>query len=646
MQITTEYQPYHPSLRSLQQAQNDYSQILSDHVPYLATIPLAENAELPEVKVVSWNVMHRDIVNGYGNPNATRIEEITFGETPEQTEARHNLIADALVKFIQINQPHFITLQEITADNIDRQLYDIIQKKFKESGLTYQPVIVSDDIVQGGGNITLYDPTQFEPVIPEKVKTAKKLRNFELNASKIQFKSLKDKEELKVTITNSHPLFNAHPKEHENRIKKVLSDNDENSLSIVVGDFNCSVAPLDTTKKQNITTSAAPAFFRNGKLQGGDAIDGGFYAYKSKEIFHQATIQHLNPKTGQPYTPEELAALTDLLELQQAEVDRFRMVMCIDDSYNQNKLINDEYTIFEYQEHLRSQLNDVDILVRAARDLNNRSGIGIAINEELYKKFELMNNPKFQLSTFTDTLYNYEVGGITYYFIFAAKDAISELVNVMKPNVVELILKTQLAEFYKNIEALKPVHQDEESPLLPAYKNFQALYQALINEPEETKNIERSAIIIAHFNDLAIKFKNDPLANTPQNLEKSLEELNKKLYGKPPMGKALNATICGVIGAIAGFLFGVVIGAAIIARSDGFGAFIDAFEGAFTGFTLSTKIGLSVAGGVGLLSSLGGGFWAKRNQRKYEENKILEKTEIDDDVQTAMDNIMNPSTGS
>jgi hypothetical protein len=148
--------------------------------------------------------------------------------------------------------------------------------------------------------------------------------------------------------------------------------------------------------------------------------------------------------------------------------------------------------------------------------------------------------------------------------------------------------------------------------------SFQDLYAALCNEPIN-QNTKTFSIIANHFigeADKTLGFR------TYQDIENSAKQLEHKLYGKPPMSKALKAVICGVIGALVGAALGIAVGAAVTAWGGGFGALPAAMLGAVQGFSTGISIGLGV--GIGVGGKLGGqlGFWSsKQNHEIYHKKK-------------------------
>ncbi len=413
------YQAYHPSLPSLANAQgNGYENVRSDHVPILTSIPMPSGAPL---KIVSWNVLEGDAFNGM-----SPLGRSEYGETEAQRNARYDRIATGIANFVRENNPAFITLQEIQATN-DPILF---AKICAALGPDYSTVMYNKQPVDNFGCVTFYNNKQCKPTGVDKAKSAKAFNHAELGGSITEFKVLGINH--KVSIANVHASFDADPTHHESEVTKFLSGTDEKSTRIVIGDFNCNIAPIDTTP-QNITTSATPNRFRQSLLQGACAIDGCFYASRADKkqvtVCHQATLTHLNPVTGRQYSKEEMRPLdvATLPPLQQKEMLEFRMVMCVDASYNQEKLVNGQ-TIVAYEKKL--QAYNPNILVRRAKTLNNDSGIGIVVDSAMYQRLIKLNNPHFQFKTD-----NSQSRADTFYTVYTSDTHIHELTDALSKDI-------------------------------------------------------------------------------------------------------------------------------------------------------------------------------------------------------------------
>lgn len=607
---------YHPDLPSLTEAQDDYTSVTSDHVPFLATIPLPENKlgdfkEKKSIKIVSWNVLQEDTANGLAplnNPKGLDKPDGSYGETEEEKEARHDRIANSLGKFVHKNQPQFVTLQEISADSKGKKLYEKIQAALGEK---YQAVIHNGDVIDGHTCITFYDKTQFAPIIAPKMKYVS-FKDDTFAGNKIDFQSLGG-DKLTVKVMNTHADFNRHPEVRENHIKEFLeSATDSNTVPIVVGDFNCNIAPLDT-QPQNITTSATVHTYRNGKLQGAAAIDGCFYSSSDLEgnrTCNQATTEHLNFESGLVYKSSDLPPikLETLPELQRKEVADHRMVISVDKLYQNEKIINGEFTIFEYQQQLRSQFGNELILVRPARNLNNDDKIGLFLDKKLCQCIQLVNEEKFQYrrDINTDELTKGE-----WNYIFVDRADTGLLVAATN----KIATNARLITFAENIKALESKGVKKE--IVDKYID---IFKALVNQPVNLSTAPYSTIL-EHFIDDATVTAQNP-NRSAEAIKQSAKALDEKLYGKPINIKVKTA-ICALLGALIGAVVGAVIGALATSWGGGFGSFVEAIEGASKGFSIGTAVG----GGTAAASAATTGFFSATSAKEAYETQKTRKQE-------------------
>jgi len=173
-----------------------------------------------------------------------------------------------------------------------------------------------------------------------------------------------------IDVLNIHARFANHPRQHEIRIKNFLKQS--NNHAIIVGDFNCCLAPLDT-QPSNIITSIACSTMREGKFQGAHAIDGAFYSETRNGVkaYRQAWIEHLNPRTGKVYTPHQLKPIQHSEVTQKNEVETFYMTIAVDEEYKNQKMICKHFTLEQYENILKNQFQKPEITVHPARNLNN-----------------------------------------------------------------------------------------------------------------------------------------------------------------------------------------------------------------------------------------------------------------------------------
>lgn len=464
---TQSMQSYVDGLPSVIDAHADYTTVTSDHLPILATVPLKGVKDLKAVKILSWNVLEKDGGNGFSkngfqtyfapeqNPElqagldklAQLREEArdlleTFGENaPELNNLkkvsrsqedvieaeRHRRIANALAKAVAENQPDFITLQEISFSNQKDSLYqEIVQKVIHP----YVPVRDSENnVVAQNDAITFYNTLKFRAVVnsDDQFKT-----NFDILGNVTKFTVLQNTE-VEIRLANLHHTFKEVITQHEDNIRMLLSakdqytprrDDTKETLSIVVGDFNGTVAPIHR-KKQNITTSVSASCFRKDEpnvakairdgleAQGAWAIDGCFYAHHNKNretaplyqeelvALHQANTFLIDPSSGRIQKPE---LKKNLNAFQASVMNELRMAISIDPSHQHKKFTNALSKILP------------NSIVKNAVNLNNEQGVCVMIdaeNKALYQYFLTLKNPKFVTQVKDDA------NGMPCYLIFS-----------------------------------------------------------------------------------------------------------------------------------------------------------------------------------------------------------------------------------
>lgn len=600
---------YHPALPTIAEAKADYQQVTSDHVPYLVSIPLdkqpLQSGQAQEIKIVSWNVLQSDAYNGFA-PVGNRG---TYGETKEEENARHERIATSIAKFSQVYEPQFITLQEISATSTDT-LYKMIKDKL---GDHYDFVKCHDEIVDLNGCITLYNKKQFEVSKSPEFNQMKGFKYSALGGIKTNF-SMIGNPEFKINIANIHADFNHHPVSHENNVKTFLNGDEDSAVSVVIGDFNCNIAPV-VAKKKNITTSVAPEMFRNG-MQGACAIDGCFYSLNHSGN-KQAEIHHLDPKTGSCYTDDQLSPIetNTLNPAQKNEIESYRMIMCVDDTMRDAKICeNDEFTLLTYQIFLQKQFNSSSMIVRFSRNLNNENGLSIELSKEVFDELEKTNNPNFQL----DILDN-SSGACCFYVVSAADRNIPELKKAIQKSINARALK----DFNAKIDSLEAKSIDPG-----IISKFRALSETILCAPIYASG-EPYATIIEHFT----KEAENPSLSL-KSVEDSAIQLDNKLFGKPPIKDLkVKVCICALLGALSGIVVEAAVVAAFTVSTGGFGAFVAVMLGAAKGFGL-VDIGTAAAG-----TMIGGAasfFSTRSKQEEYNAAKRETIAKIDKNVVGAM----------
>lgn len=391
------YQPYHPCLPSIQEAQQNYNHFYSDHVPIIATIPFADH----EVRVASWNVMEGDAYNG-----CAPLGQSTYGETADQRNQRYIRIAESIIKIIQQQGPDFINLQEISANiDWDDGLWKVINTHLQETD--YQAVTFNGSVVDRAGNITLYNHKRYEPVF-NGIQLEKEFGYSNLGAQAIKFMAVGN-ESLTIRLCNVHADYNDYPANHEQNIESFLTQGGENELSIVAGDFNCMIAPVEN-QPMNITTSAVPNVFREEQMQGACAIDGVFFK-AGNDAIQQASFDHIASWDGclvKEMTSLPTPSINSMPEPQQREIARFRMAIGLGANLkDQFKVVGNQFQLSEYQDYLERRLADTSVQVRPAVNLLNERALGLVILNSATK--EVLHNAGFPVNTGLN-----QMGGRTY----------------------------------------------------------------------------------------------------------------------------------------------------------------------------------------------------------------------------------------
>jgi len=374
---------FHPNLATVEEARQDYNQVRSDHDPIGAFVAIKKDS-LAAVNVFSWNVMESDSANGYSQPGSPGA---TYGETETQTQERYERIVRTIVNHIQSKGPDLICLQEISslAPRSGPWLFSMLIKALE--GTPYQPVMRDNQVVDDGGNITFYNNETLK--VDEAVNFTKEDRQAlnVLNGSISTFQHKKTG--VRIHVENAHANFSLMPTQHEQAIKAFMSKHDQD-CSIVVGDFNCTVAPYSEIPS-NIVTSVATTNFRyedpkthplDSRLpQGAFAIDGCFYSPAGTSTIQQSSVLCIDPESGDVRAqPEPVNFDSDNFPLQLKEMNTFRMVVNVSDE--------DPLGLTDMTERLNANPDlSGSISLRRCVNLNNEQGIAAFLPKEWYDRF-------------------------------------------------------------------------------------------------------------------------------------------------------------------------------------------------------------------------------------------------------------------
>lgn len=405
MPVMRRYHPFLPTVaEAARTADNTHTPYLSDHVPCYIEIPLSDNSD-KTVRVATLNVMENDAANGFSEPGSIGAR---WGEDESEAAARYERIALALKNFLEKNTVDCIALQEIV-DSVSPCLLSKIREIIPSQ---YQPAMTTRNgeemVVDFQGCVTLYNTETMAP--SERMKNAGNQLNEGNLGGCIGYFHHRETG-IDVNLLNVHAGFSENPEGHETHITNFLTNKEKNSVAIVVGDFNCTVAPLDTNRR-NITTSAATTNFRysgepvESRLpQGGYAIDGAFFSSAGSHTCRQAEIQHICLDFGFPYSDAELLPLNDESvehEGQRLEINEPRLAIMVDPVYQTERFCVG-YTFPEYESILRESLNQKGIKMRIAKTLNNDTRIAICGLSKETRNYLIENNPSCQVKFCRDS---------------------------------------------------------------------------------------------------------------------------------------------------------------------------------------------------------------------------------------------------
>lgn len=418
---------YHQELPSTELANNEgRKNVRSDHVPILTITPEG-------FKILSWNVMQSSKAGcGFApednvDANWDEIEEIDKAvESTEYGKSRHKKIIDSLLSFVKNEEiaPDFIALQEISFDI--PTLLKNIPNELAEYG--YTCVKIGEEIANGWGygqGIILYKHEKFELKIDNEQGTNQFTHKGLLSGVKATFKQLSnqnDDQSEEFTLLSIHAAFRFMPNEHEVAIKKFAQEATKKGAAVIVGDFNCTIAPPNS-ELRNITTSVSAPRVHPHNIQGAYSIDGAIYL--TSIDFQQLEIFHLNSNTGNIYSAEQLAILTSENKLQDEEVNQLRMAISIDTKDSAKVRVNGK-TLLEYEQELSKAANDNSLLVRRAVNLNNGKGIGLSVSKDLFDSFAI-NEQQFQFVKKLD----FKTKQVLSYCVLAFDYQINEFVEIV-----------------------------------------------------------------------------------------------------------------------------------------------------------------------------------------------------------------------
>jgi hypothetical protein len=265
-----------------------------------------------------------------------------------------------------------------------------------------------------------------------------------------------------------------------------------------------------------------------------------------------------------------------------------------------------------YSEYLQQQLDDEYIVAHYHQNL-----LKITLNGEMKDIFEQwlpeLNLPEVE---YISKHGHHPMNVMMVSLCQLREDTILQFVNAAADEQVAADQIHQLNQIMGlAILKLKLKHLEEEFDVV-GNRRF-AEFVTLLSENLSSKT---NKIILDHY----LMFF-DKIAQhgkpTIEDVIQSCHDLELKLSGKPPLSPLMHIAICGVIGAIVGFVLGVFIGALVSLPSGGFGAVPGAMLGSLKGYNLGTSIGLMCGVGVGSLAGLHGLFNGRKRHIEYQARK-------------------------
>lgn len=307
----------------------------SDHAPIAAVVPMGEGKKL--LTILSLNIL--------GGTNCSGIHPSGHYEEQSAMDKRYQRIAAGLANSVKKHTADVVLLQEA-----DESMVPFLQEQL---GADWEAVADKRT-----GIISCYSKKR---LIQQSSKLDNRIRSF-------TFQDLDNENQL-IDTHNIWGIYDAFPFYMEEQCKSKLMEH-ESRVSVIIGDTNSRIAPLDGARR-NLTTGVIPLQFNphdaSPDLQIPDYPDGGFYR-GADGVIHQLSTQTLDFASG---------------DVVNAEVDEeteywpeYRMVMCLDDSYNE-QIVVDGKNIFDYEIALRHTLNDNTLAVRMAADCLNNQALAI-----------------------------------------------------------------------------------------------------------------------------------------------------------------------------------------------------------------------------------------------------------------------------
>lgn len=399
----------HPLFPTFQEVADNADLARSDHLPVLTKVPLGEKKG--SLNIVSLNILGYEGCSGV-HPLGMEIPE-------GHTLKRYQHIASGLANSIKKQAVDVILLQEAD-ESIVPYLKEALGKGWE---------IIIDDF----GVISCYNN--------ERLVLQGKSGNKE---SRIRTMAFQDTHSgLSIDVHNIWGIYSPFPHHMEKQYHALLTQT-KSDLSVIMGDTNSRLAPPGDHTKRNLTTGIIPPVIAkaNGlpfNTQITDHPDGGFYREKSG-IIRQLSTETLDFDTA------------DVVIDKRSEADanvspEYRMVMCLDNYYQETAIIA-EQTIFAYEDELKHEFGQNNLVVRMASDSFNNKAVAIRFpnNSEAFQliKNELEEEAGFQFREVQPT--DFKDGTQPLPCVFAPIEKVALLHRAVQKAVSETVLKNQAAQ--------------------------------------------------------------------------------------------------------------------------------------------------------------------------------------------------------
>lgn len=220
----------------------------------------------------------------------------------------------------------------------------------------------------------------------------------------------------------------------------------------------------------------------------------------------------------------------------------------------------------------------------------------------------------------------------------------------LRPAIVETVVQKEtpftnkLKVFSEKINQLKQPDKKVNSEVTRRFEALHNTIESVSKMPDTDLNNRSHTIVLDHFINEADKVLHKP-NSTLVEVQKSANQLDQKLNGKPPMHPLVKVAACALVGALVGAAIGLVVGTVATIPAGGFGGIPGAIVGAFKGFTLVTAAMTGGAISSSIVAAGIAGLFCNKSKRKAEETLPLNtgKAALHSDVEKAIDNFYGSS---